>query len=130
MGLGDSPSTTVDGSDLGDLTVNDKLVDPDEIPIENEEVEYVYDSDDEAILEGMFYVLPNLKQRWKSVVLAIVLFILGITFLVMSIVYFVLGDWGYAISTLFLTFICGLPGGRTIPFYMLFVYFFIKLFIF
>merc|ERR1712137_461921 len=75
-------------------------------------VEYVYDSDDEeTFIELVIDSVPNLKKRWKSIILAIILLILGIIFFIMSIVYFTIGSWGYACSILFLSVICGLPGG-------------------
>jgi len=34
-----------------------------------------------------------------------------LVFLIFSIINFIKGNWGYAGSMLFLSFICGLPGG-------------------
>jgi len=99
-------------ADTSPLKVStDKLLDECEVDVGGVEVEYEYDEDEETILEGIFVVLPSLKQRWKSIILAIVLFTLGIVFLVTAIVSFTMGNWGYGLSILFLSVICGLPGG-------------------
>ena|SRR3990167_2439381 len=68
-------------------------------------------SDEGTIKQQICNFLPSLKKRWKTVLAAIILFLLGIIFLLLSIINFLRGDWMYGSSMIFLSFICGVPGG-------------------
>ena len=105
MGVGEGASP-VDGG-FGKFEGN---VEDDDV----EGLEY-YDEEQETLLQTLYYVLPGLQDRWKSVVLAVCLLLAGIGFFCTSLIYFFRGDWGYGASMLFLTFLCGLPGGETAP---------------
>ena len=78
---------------------------------ELEDEGYTY-YEDESLLDTLYYVLPELKKRWRSIILAIVLCFVGIGLFIGSMFSFINGNWGYASSMLILSLICGLPGGK------------------
>ena len=93
-----------------------KLIQENELDLMEEE--YIPDDEDEeddeddlSFIDKIIVVLPVLKKKWKSVMAAIILSLLGFTFLILGIHYAIHSDWALCSSYFVLTFICGLPGG-------------------
>mmetsp|Transcript_18838 Transcript_18838/g.32050 ORF Transcript_18838/g.32050 Transcript_18838/m.32050 type:complete len:132 (+) Transcript_18838:37-432(+) len=108
MGLGKELDIEEDVPSFSKSMLKDDM--NDENDLENDGYTY-YDEEDESFLDTLYYVLPELKKRWRSIILAIILCLVGIGLFIGSMFSFINGNWGYASSMLILSLICGLPGG-------------------
>jgi hypothetical protein len=82
----------------------------DELDYEADAEEFDLDEDED------FYVKEELKQRWPSILAAVLLLLVGTIFCVVALWSFYIGDWWYAFPALVVGLICFTPGGVHISF--------------
>lgn len=85
-----------------------------ELDYEADAEEFDFDDEDEH-----FYVIEEFKQRWPSILAAVLLLLVGTIFCVVALWSFYIGDWWYAFPALVVGLLCFTPGGAHISYWIL-----------